>query len=524
MSEPPPQASWPAQPPWPAPYPPPYAGWGPVPWQQTPPAAVVGPPRPPRVRRPPDPPAPRRLPALVLIAGILAAVAMPGRAPGVGLLVGAIGVGAAVIATLTVSGRPRLRPWPAAFGCLAYALVATAALRAAPWVAALTVLAALAFGSVAVSGAAGWLGLLRGAVAALVAAAPAVRWVLRAVRFHGPSWTASRPALRGAAVAVVLLGVFGMLFGTADAAFADLAGRAVPQLTLGRWPMRLIVGAGAACFAAAATLVATRSPVDPAGAGRPAQRRRVEWVLPLAALDLLFAAFVGVQLTVLFAGNDHVLRTTGLTYAQYARQGFWQLLVAAALTLAVVGLTARLVSRRDRRDRLLLRILLGCLCGLTIVVLASAVRRLGLYEQAYGLTRLRVSAQGIAYWLAAVFVLIMVAGAFRQAAWLPRAALATAGLALVGFALSNPDGRIAASAVHQAQRGHPVDIGYLSALSPDAIPALQQLPDRHERDCLLAVLAGRLPEPGGWADANLGRSQARRSLAAHPVSQVVECR
>lgn len=460
----------------------------------------------------------------MLLAGVLAAVAMPGSAPGLGLLVGAVAVGAAVVAAIAAAaGGGRLRPWPVAFGCLAYALVATSVLRAAPWLATLALLAALACGSVAVSGAAGWLGLLRGSVAAWAAAVPAIRWVARAVRFRGPSWTASRPVLRGLAVAVVLLGVFGMLFGTADAAFADLAGRAVPRLTLGRWPLRLIIGAGAACFAAAATLLATRPPVDPARAGGPAQRRRVEWVLPLVALDLLLATFVAVQFTVLFAGNDHILRTAGLTYAQYARQGFWQLLVAAGLTLGVVALTARLVPCHNAADRLLLRVLLGCLCGLTIVVLASAVRRLGLYEQAYGLTRLRISAQGIAYWLAAVFALVIVAGAFRRAAWLPRAAMATAGLALVTFALSDPDARIAASAVQRAQRGHPIDIGYLSTLSPDAVPALQHLPDRHDRGCVLSALAGRLPQPGGWADANLARTRARRSLAKHPPPGEAGC-
>ena len=65
--------------------------------------------------------------------------------------------------------------------------------------------------------------------------------------------------------------------------------------------------------------------------------RLAEWAIPLALLDLLFLAFVAVQLTVLFGGHDHVLETSGLTYAEYAREGFWQLIAAAALTLVVVG-------------------------------------------------------------------------------------------------------------------------------------------------------------------------------------------
>ena len=48
----------------------------------------------------------------------------------------------------------------------------------------------------------------------------------------------------------------------------------------------------------------------------------------------LFAAFVALQIAALYGGHDHVLRTAGLTYAEYAHEGFAQLMVAAALTLA----------------------------------------------------------------------------------------------------------------------------------------------------------------------------------------------
>jgi hypothetical protein len=79
-----------------------------------------------------------------------------------------------VVGAVLAGARDRLRPWPLSFGVLAYALITTTTLRAAPWLAALTLIAALAFGSLAVSGAAGWLGLLRGAVAVWTVSVPAV--------------------------------------------------------------------------------------------------------------------------------------------------------------------------------------------------------------------------------------------------------------------------------------------------------------------------------------------------------------
>jgi len=460
---------------------------------------------------------------------------MPGAPPGLGLLVSAVAVGTAVLVPLKLllikrlpaGDGPRhwLPTWPATGTALAYLLVAMTSLRAAPWLAAVNLLAAAGLATLAASRAVDWVGVLRSVPALGVAAVRAPAWVAGPVR-HSASVSGSSltyPAARGAAVAALLLAVFGMLFVSADAAFADLIGRVLPELDGRLIPARVVTGLMATIFAAAAALLVMRPALEASAPSKPATRRRVEWVLPLAALNLLFAAFVAVQLTMLFGGDEHVLRTAGLTYAEYARQGFWQLLVAAGLTLGVVALAVRLIPREERRDRVLLRLLLGCLCALTLVVLASAVRRLDLYEEAYGLTRLRVSAQATAYWLAVVFLLTLVAGTFRRARWLPRAAVASVALALITFSLSNPEERIAQTAVLRAQHGQPVDVAYLSRLSSDAVPSLQRLPDERTRACALTRVASRLREDTAWASWNLARHRADEALRRQPLGRPEAC-
>ncbi len=74
---------------------------------------------------------------------------------------------------------------------------------------------------------------------------------------------------------------------------------------------------------------------------------------------LLFGGFVAVQATVLFGGARHVLETAGLTSAEYARQGFWQLLAVTVLTLLVIGVVVRFARRESVVDRTWLRVLLG---------------------------------------------------------------------------------------------------------------------------------------------------------------------
>ena len=136
---------------------------------------------------------------------------------------------------------------------------------------------------------------------------------------------------------------------------------------------------------------------------------------------------------------------------------------------------------------------MAALCLLTLVVLASAFKRLGLYEAAFGFTRLRFAAHAILLWLGAIFVLVLVA----RAAWLPRAALAVTGATILLFALADPDRRIAEHNVERYER-----IGH-------ARPRLRRPPERRrDPGARWASSAGTI-EPDGLGGFNLARARAR---------------
>jgi hypothetical protein len=439
----------------------------------------------------------------VLGLGVLAALTLVGRPHGLGLALLAVGLVAVAAASVRAWDG-----WTAGWVVAAAPLSAVPALRAAGWVAALSLVGAGALASLAVSG-----GATARQVAAGLVAIPR-RAPLGPFAVVMPLWPRSLggavPAVRGTAIAAALLAVFVPLFVSADAAFAQLFEDAVPHLELNRAVDRgmvllavLLVGGGLLRAAAA----------RPAAAGRPDSRLgRIEWLLPLAALVALFAAFVVLQLTTLFGGDDHVLRTTGLTYAEYAREGFGQLMAVAALTLAVLAGALRWARREGARDERLLRALLGALCVLTLVVLASALKRLGLYESAYGFTRLRVLAHAQILWLGAIFAVLLAAGMVSSAPWLPRALVAVSALAGLAFALSDPDRRIADRNIARFERTGKLDREYLEELSPDAAPALARLPAAWG---VAAVMRERLERSDdGLAGLNLGRARARAALGA----------
>lgn len=439
-------------------------------------------------------------------AGVAGAAAVggaliPSGPPGIGLLITGVAIAAVV-------GAARPRPLDlesGGFALAALALVAMAAVYDAPWVVAVDVAAAAVCSALAISGARTWATLF---AAPLCVAADAFRVPGSAVRSlpRGRSLPWLAPAGRAAAVSLLLLATFGALFTSADAAFAQIAENVLlPDVGFELLPARMFVALVIAVGAGGLILTARR-PRDedaPGDEGRWRLATTLEWAVPVLALDVLFAAFVAVQLTVLFGGHDHVLETTGLTYAQYARAGFFQLVWIAALVLGVVALVVRLAPPGGERLR---EILLGVLCLLTLVVLASALRRMNLYEDAYGLTRIRISVFAVVWWLAGIFVAVMLAGAFRRSAWLPRSVAGLSIAGLLAFNLANPDARIARSAVERFERTGEIDAYYVSTLSADALPVLMELPSGGPR-CAAARIRTRT-ERGPWSSFNLSRRRA----------------
>ena len=434
----------------------------------------------------PGRPASRATIIALLAAAVVAALSVPLDRGGVGWLVTAVaGVTALIVARVVPDpvrpGAPTpLVQWsPRPTGKARYfwsaatvALLGVGMFRAAGWLFFLCLCAAVVTGALAVAGGRSLRAMLVAVLTAPIAGFRALPWIRRglaAVRQNGGG-----KGLRIAAtvaVSLALLVVFGSLFASADAAFADLIDRAVP----------------------------------------------------LTLLVLLFAMFVAVQLTVLFGGSEHVLDTDGLTYAEYARGGFWQLLVVTGLTLVVLAGAARWAPRETTTDRVLIRAVLGALAVLTLVVVASATHRMDLYADTYGLTRLRLLVALCEVWLGLVFVLILIAGIRLAGLWLPRAVVAAAVLALLGLAGANPDRLIADHNVTRYEQTNRIDTQYLSTLSADAVPALDRLTGEN-RDCALAPIETDLLEnPDDWRGWNLGRHQARDLLVRDPAHDLQTC-
>ena len=181
----------------------------------------------------------------------------------------------------------RRSPFTLACAALCVLLAATVVVRDAEWI---VVLCLLAGAAVCMAGArerphpAG-LRAGRRRLAARRAARAARGWVARCA--PSPGWARSAAALRtdraGRCSAVV---VFGLLFASADAIFAEWAGAVVPDLSLDTFVLRAFVTVAVGGVVLAATYLALNPPdVEPrSGPARPVAHR-YEWLAPVLLVD-----------------------------------------------------------------------------------------------------------------------------------------------------------------------------------------------------------------------------------------------
>lgn len=207
--------------------------------------------------------------------------------------------------------------------------------------------------------------------------------------------------LVGAGIAVPFLILFGLLFASADGVIRQTFMNLFTDqkqfwlfMNHAAWDVFAFLFFAAAGYTVVTRIMERRMP-KAVGAPEPFDAVVVNTFLVL--LDLLFLGFIAVQFFTLF-GGEAVIRSQNVTYAAYAREGFFQLLAVAAAVLAITSVLYRYTGL----THWLTRILAGGFMVQTGLIIASAIRRLALYVDAYGLTLQR-------YWAFVAIALIAVA-------------------------------------------------------------------------------------------------------------------
>jgi hypothetical protein len=342
----------------------------------------------------------------------------------------------------------------------------------------------------------------------------------------------SLPAVRGAASWTVLRAVlitlpvalvFTLLLSRADPVFASVF--KLPEINAEVLVSHLAVTGAFAWWSAGyvrgALLGTARRYAIPQQL--PVHLGLAEITTSLGAVITLFTVFVALQVRWLFGGADVVLATTGLTVAEYARRGFFELLGVAVLVLPLILGTRALIEdekvvRRHRALSLALIVLLAA-------IIASAMLRMKLYIDYFGLTTDRLYASAIMVWLGLVSLAMArtVLGGWAR----PFAAMTVLSGFATLFVLNaiNPELLVARVNLDRASVQRGVDFAYLARLTGDAMPTVVKALNAAAPSTESCTAAKSLRERWSKRETswNLGAVRGRQSVVAN-LSEAAELR
>lgn len=317
----------------------------------------------------------------------------------------------------------------------------------------------------------------------------AVREIFRRIAcapacFHLPFvWAAQSQRQKAALLRRILLAVLicvpvviflGGLLCMADLVFAKMLDR----ILSGLWSLFSINVVYKCLFGIIAGLYLTGL-IYTTGHMRPAAREKAPGKQPdllivniiFTVVVLIYTVFCVMQFTYLFA---RAALPYGMTYTEYARRGFFELLFLTVINLSAILAGIHISRKRQGKSAQLTRWLCCYLCVLTAVLLASSFYRMSLYISDAGLTRLRLMVIGFLIF-EAVGLLATLIYCFRSK--LPIITVYF-GLALTYYMLLNlvpVDYFIARDQIDRYFADGQADIAYTLTLSSDAAPQIERL-------------------------------------------------
>lgn len=204
---------------------------------------------------------------------------------------------------------------------------------------------------------------------------------------------------------------------------------------------------------------------------------RVSVLVILSLLTLIYVVYTALQLDTLLS----VLQGRSpwvLTIYAYARQGFYELCQVVLINAGVLTFITKFLKEEERGRAL--RFMQTLLCLLTLVLIAIALFKMGLYINQFGLTPKRLMTSWLMVTMAIAFVAVILSyyKPLPLGRWLVRIGLTM----LVFLSLMNVDGLVVQYNINAYLKGNiaDFDVGFLSAQSDAAVVPVLKVYDTIE--------------------------------------------
>lgn len=165
-----------------------------------------------------------------------------------------------------------------------------------------------------------------------------------------------------------------------------------------------------------------------------------------------------------------------LSYAQYAREGFFQLCIVSVINLVIILFVALFMRRKVEEKSVVFRIISIIFTICNFILISTALSKMVMYIKSYGLTPKRIYATWFMCLIAVIFLIIVVSQFINKIKPIATTFVVCV-LFLTGLSLSNIDRIIAGYNVDRYIDGslNSVDMRAMEDLGDAAIPELVRL-------------------------------------------------
>ena len=196
----------------------------------------------------------------------------------------------------------------------------------------------------------------------------------------------------------------------------------------------------------------------------------------LSAISACYLLYLFSQLAYFFSAFRGFLPNGELTYAQYARKGFFEMCVIAVINLVIVFLSLFLAKKQDGKVCRWIKLAATFIAVFTLIIIATAVSKMVLYMEAYGMTVLRITTSAFMVFLSVVFVTVILR-IYLKRINIVKVALITAGCIVLTLGVVNVNAVCAAYNYESYRSGKlaTVDVEAMYSLGDEGIPYLVKL-------------------------------------------------
>lgn len=278
--------------------------------------------------------------------------------------------------------------------------------------------------------------------------------------------------IKGISISLPVLAVLVVLLTNADPVF----GKIIEDIFDDLW-QRLIVSAilfiGLVGFGVTKIYeLNTQSSNEDKSAGK-----NIELLIICGSVATLLGSFLIVQFQYFFSNiGERELQQLGiasLTYSEYVRKGFFELLAASVVCFVVAVYAIRHIHSFEKIEKIWLQIASSALVVEIFLLILSAMQRVNLYSQTHGLTRARAMGFIFLVWLTmilAIFLFGIVKSISKK--YLFWAVNTTMLFILLNMNIINIDGLIATK--YRPSVNNEIDYYYIANLSSDAVNAWEE--------------------------------------------------